>query len=206
MQTLGWSPFFIQMHRSPLQGWRDTLQKSYIFISFAKPRSLTRVRLRSSRQRQAMAELWCTTAINVSQEGRHARWEEEKNQKTTNQKPGFCKMPFGNKTFTSPITSGLCVIHQLTPCVSTVQAHVVCLFHFHFTAIHHWVTCCSINPFFFSSSCASRGRSAWISSSGRDFSHILILLTNQYVSGLGRLLQPTQVHTGYSPYDWLIRY
>lgn len=105
-------PSFIQTHCSPLQRCRGAPEESYIFISFAKPRSLTRVRLRSSRQRQEMAELWCTTAINVSREGKTCEVGREKKR--------LLEMPFGNKTFASPITSWFCAIHQLPPRINTV--------------------------------------------------------------------------------------
>lgn len=145
MQTSGWEgPFFIQMHYSPLQGCRGTLEKSYIFISFANPRSLTRVRLRSSRQRQEMAELWCTTAINVSQEGRHARWEEKK--KT---------LAFGNAIRKQNFHKPHYVLALCYPSARSVYKYSTstyndcfCLFLFHSTATLHWVTCWSINLFF----------------------------------------------------------
>lgn len=217
MQTSGWEgPFFIQMHYSPLQGCRGTLEKSYIFISFANPRSLTRVRLRSSRQRQEMAELWCTTAINVSQEGRHARWEEEK-------KLWLLEMPFGNKTFTSPITSWLYVIHQLAQCINTVQAHImtvsvcfcfiprqpsseslagpsICFFYFYFLCTSHSVSV----------------KSTWTSWSGRDFSYLSLqqVKTESIRRSICQGAGPTlSTNTGShlmrwrcSHCDWLIRY
>lgn len=110
-----------------------------------KPRSLTRVRLRTSRQRQEMAELWCTTAINVSQEGRHARWEEKKTK----------TLAFGNAIRKQNFHKPHYVLALCYPSARSVYKYSTstyndcfCLFLFHSTATLHWVTRWSINSFF----------------------------------------------------------
>lgn len=144
MQTSGWEgPFFIQMHYSPLQGWRGTLEKSYIFISFANPRSLTRV-------------------LGCARPGSDKRWRNcdvrlpLTSRRRGDMRGGKKKTPaFGNavrkQNFHKPhYALALCYpsARSVYKYSTSTYNDCFCLFLFHSTATLHWVTRWSINSFF----------------------------------------------------------